>query len=367
MNSIYLDKIKIGDIEGEFIVPAYQRGFRWKNEVKILLDDINDISDGQNYCLQPIVVKKISEKKYELIDGQQRLTSIFLLLRYMSQLSSLFHNKFSIEYETRDNSKLFLKNININILSSDINYIDEYFFIEAYKIIISWFESQKDAALTAINIYKRLCESVFAIWYEVDSNESSVSLFTRLNIGRILLTNAELVKALFLSKNSEIDDRKQLEIATDWDIIEKELHNNSFWYFITNEYHDKYQTRIELLFNLMSDKHQHEREDYYTFYFFDKKIKERNDKTDIWKEIKRFYQRLQEWYENSDLYHKIGYLIASNHIGLLELISKSEGITKTEFQSSLDSLIADSIKTINNYNELSYKSGPDYLLIRLVR
>ena len=369
MNNIYLDKINIGDIEGEFIVPAYQRGFRWKDEVKILLDDIENIPDGQKYCLQPIVVKNIGktgEKKYELIDGQQRLTSIFLILRYMEQLSSLFHHKFSIEYETRDNSKVFLENINIDILDNDINNVDEYFFIEAYRIITSWFNSQKDAALTAINIYKKLGESIFAIWYEVDTNESSVSLFTRLNIGRILLTNAELVKALFLSKNSEIDNRKQLEIATDWDIIEKELHNNSFWYFITNEYHNKYQTRIELLFDLISDKQQHEREDYYTFYFFDRKIKEKKCKTDVWKEIKRFYQRLQEWYENPDLYHKIGYLIASNQIGLLEIISKSDGITKTKFQNSLDSLIAGSIETNKNYNELSYGSGADYLLIEKI-
>lgn len=369
MNNIYLDKTNIGDIEGEFIVPAYQRGFRWKDEVKIFLDDINNIPDGQKYCLQPIVVKKIGEtdeKKYELIDGQQRLTSVFLLLRYMRQLSLKCPHNFSIKYETRDNSRIFLENINIDILDNDINDIDEYFFIEAYRIITSWFKSQKDELLAAINIYKRLCESIFAIWYEVDSNESSVSLFTRLNIGRIPLTNAELVKALFLSKNSEIDDRKQLEIATDWDIIEKELHNNSFWYFITNEDHNQYQTRIELIFNLMSGKLQHEKEDFYTFFFFDGKIKEKSNKSEIWKEIKRFYQRLQEWFENPDLYHKIGYLIASSHIGLLDLIGKSNDITKTEFQNSLDSLIAESITTDKNYNELSYESRSDYLLIEKI-
>jgi uncharacterized protein with ParB-like and HNH nuclease domain len=366
MSSIYLDKVKIGDIEGEFIVPAYQRGFRWKDEVKILLDDINDIIGGQEYCLQPIVVKKTGEKNYELIDGQQWLTSVFLLLRYMIQLGLPFRHKFSIKYETRDNSRIFLENISIGILDNDINNIDEYFFIEAYRIITSWFKSQKDEPLAALNIYKKLCESIFAIWYEVDSGESSVSLFTRLNIGRIPLTNAELVKALFLSKNSEINDNKQPEIATDWDIIEKELHNNSFWYFITNENHAQYQTRIELIFNLMSGKQGHEKENFYTFFFFDKKIKEKNNKPEVWTEIKRFYQRLQEWFENPDLYHKIGYLIASNHIGLLNLIEKSSGITKTEFQNSLDSLIAESIAADGNYNDLSYESRPDYLLIEKI-
>ena len=62
MNNINLEPKLVGSIEGEFYVPAYQRGYRWKEEVRMLLNDIHEISEGKNYSLQPIVVRKIGEK-----------------------------------------------------------------------------------------------------------------------------------------------------------------------------------------------------------------------------------------------------------------------------------------------------------------
>ena len=52
------------------------------------------------------------------------------------------------------------------------------------------------------------------IWYEVDKNEDAIALFARLNIGKIPLTSAELVKAMFLSRdnNESMDKEKQEEI-----------------------------------------------------------------------------------------------------------------------------------------------------------
>ena len=70
------------EIEGKFFVPDYQRGYRWgKAEVELLLNDImeNSKQHGQNYYLQPIVVKTIEKAHYELIDGQQRLTTLYLI------------------------------------------------------------------------------------------------------------------------------------------------------------------------------------------------------------------------------------------------------------------------------------------------
>ena len=363
MSNISLEPKLVGDIKGEFCVPAYQRGYRWKDEVQMLLNDIDEIAEVENYCLQPIVLKKIDEKKFELIDGQQRLTSIFLIIRYMQQLHLPFQLNFSIEYETRRKSKEFLENINIDILDFLPNNIDEYFFIEAYRCIATWFKSQNNEALAAINLYKKINERIRIIWYEVNSEEDSVSLFTRLNIGRIPLTNAELVKALFLSRKNEIDNKKQLEIATAWDIIEKELHSDSFWYFITNENPSNYPTRIEMIFNLMSNKQTNEREKFFTFFYFDQKIKESHNKSEIWTEILRYYQRLKEWYENLELYHKIGYLVASESKSLQALISNSKNVTKTEFQNSLDKLIAESINFQKSYGDLSYESSTDYASI----
>ena len=364
MDSINLEPKLVGSINGEFYVPAYQRGYRWKEEVQMLLNDIDEIPEGQNYSLQPIVVKKRGENKYELIDGQQRLTTIYLIFRYMKQLKLPFQLNFSLEYETREGSKEFLEGINVNKLAVEPQNIDEYFIIEAYRIILTWFQAHKDEALAAFNLYKKLNERIRVIWYEVGFDEDSVALFTRLNIGRIPLTNAELVKALFLCRDNGIDDRKQLEIATEWDINEKELHDNSLWYFITNDNPKLYSTRIELIFNLMAGKQKNEREVFFTFFHFVNEIKLTQNKSVLWTKIQRYYQRLKEWYENLELYHKIGYLVASDSKSLRDLIENSKEITKTTFQNSLDILIAESINFKKDYCELSYENKTtDYSLI----
>ena len=359
-NNIHLEPKLVGSIEGEFYVPAYQRGYRWKEEVKMLLNDINEIGEGKNYSLQPIVVRKIDEKRFELIDGQQRLTTLYIILKYIKDFLPKNQVRFSIDYQTRTNSRTFLDSIDFKNTDVETNIIDEYFFNEATKTIVEWFGEQQDESQTAIDFNTKLNKKIRVIWYEVDSNEDPVSLFTRLNIGRIPLTNAELVKALFLSRNNGIDDRKQLEIATEWDIIEKELHNDSLWYFITNENPKAYPTRIELIFDLMANKQKGEREKFFTFFHFDNEIKQRKDKSDIWTEILRYFQRLKEWYENIDLYHKIGYLVASESKSLQTLINDSKDITKTAFQNSLDALIAQSINFPKEYSDLSYENKTDY-------
>ena len=84
------------------------------------------------------------------------------------------------------------------------------------------------------NINRYFDEGVKIIWYEVatDSDESAIGMFTRLNVGRIPLTNAELVKAMFISEsaNAGITREKKEEIALQWDNIERELHNDSLAY-----------------------------------------------------------------------------------------------------------------------------------------
>lgn len=360
MTDINLELKFVGNIKGNFYVSAYQRGYRWKEEVQKLLDDINEIAENENYCLQPIVVKNIGENEFELIDGQQRLTTIFLIFRYIQYFLPKNQIKFTIDYETRKNSRLFLEKIDFDNIDNQIKNIDEYFFVEAANKIVEWF-NPKDKTQIAIDINSKLNKKIRIIWYEVNSDEDSVSLFTRLNIGRIPLTNSELVKALFLSRNNGIDNKKQLEIATVWDIIEKELHNDSLWYFITNENPNNYPTRIELIFNLIANKQKDEREKFFTFFYFDKKIKESHDKSEFWTDgILRYYQRLKEWYENIELYHKIGYLVASESKNLAELIFASKDVTKTDFQNSLDKLIAESINFKKDYCDLSYENPTDY-------
>lgn len=62
ISNIHLEPKLVGSIEGEFYVPAYQRGYRWKEEVRMLLNDIHEIGRGKNYSLQPIVVEKSAKR-----------------------------------------------------------------------------------------------------------------------------------------------------------------------------------------------------------------------------------------------------------------------------------------------------------------
>lgn len=129
----------------KFIIPAYQRGYRWsKNEIEKLLNDIYEFysvkkNEGEFYCLQPVVVCKKDNSKYEVIDGQQRLTTIFIILKYLSAIYQIAYPKFqlySIQYETRQNSEEFLNSINIENNKIDCNSnIDFYFMQEVYDTI----------------------------------------------------------------------------------------------------------------------------------------------------------------------------------------------------------------------------------------
>lgn len=357
MNNINLKTKLIGELKGDFIIPAYQRGYRWNEEVTMLLNDLSEIPEGANYCLQPIVVKKLENDKYELIDGQQRLTTLLLIYKYMASLNLPFKQKFSLEYEIRKNSRVFLDAINESVLEKTAENIDEYFIIEAYRTIRDWFQAQNDQPLAAFNLYKKFGERISVIWYEIDSNEDAISLFTRLNIGKIPLTNAELVKAIFLSRNNGVDERYQLEISTQWDTMENELHDDGFWYFITNKKADLYPTRIELLFDLMANKADDDRERLRTFFWFMDQVKSdefKDEKINLWKQVIENFQRLKEWYKDHELYHKIGYIIAARQETLSELKSKSSTMSKTAFRDSLDRYIAESIRFKKDFQELSY-------------
>jgi len=366
MSNVNLEPKFVGNIEGDFYIPSYQRGYRWKEEVLMLLNDMDEIPEGQEYRLQPVVVKNTGEKKYELIDGQQRLTTILLIFNYIKRFLPKNQVRFSIYYEIRKNSHNFLQSVDFENLNVIPQNIDEDFLLDASKIISRWFNEKGDdtqQTQTAIDLNTKLNKRISVIWYEVNTEEDSTSLFTRLNIGRIPLTNAELVKALFLSRNNGIKDREQFEIATQWDIIEKELHNDNLWYFITNDDARQYATRIDLIFNLMAKKQKDERDKFFTFFHFSDEIKSK-DKSVIWTDIQRYFQKLKEWFEDNDLYHKIGYLIATADIRLQELIDNSLRVTKTDFQKSLDELIAKNINFKKDYCDLSYEN--DYNDIKTI-
>lgn len=371
MAEIILETKLVGAINGAFHVASYQRGYRWgPEEVKRLLDDVYT-NGNQDYCLQPIVVKN-NGNSYELIDGQQRLTTLYLIYKYMHNASGGFLDEpqFSITYETREKSQEFLTDIDMARKNENIDF---WFICNAYETISEWFAA-KEKKSTLTNINKYFDEKVKVIWYEVDESQDAIALFTRLNIGKIPLTSAELVKAMFLcrgrdtssadmaqSLQSRLEREKQEEISLLWDNIEKELHDDSLWYFLTNRTSESYQTRIDLVLDMMANTPTDNKEKYFTYFAFDQ-MQKTTPLDVLWRKIQNTFLLLKDWYENHTLYHKIGYLIASNTATLNEIFQYSQDKTKRQFADDLDARIRASIrlKGNSNYGELSYEKKTDY-------
>ena len=368
--NVLLETRAIGDIKGIFYVPNYQRGYRWTDsQVEALLNDIWDSSvrKQETYCLQPIVLKRLRDiDSFELIDGQQRFTTILILLNYIKkEYVPRTEIKYSLEYETRANTSSFLTNITEEDAHSNIDF---YHIYNANECIKKWADKVFNGDDNAIGdaMFKLrgyLFNNTKVIWYEVDDDEDPISLFTRLNIGKIGLTNAELIRALLLKRNvNGVDvDKKQIEMSIQWDNIEKELRseNDELWSFISRKSPSLYPTRIEILFEMMSRLKDEERRDYDTFYWFENEIKEKG-LDEVWRNIQHDFLQIKEWYCDSEFYHKIGYLISSGHKTMREIFELAHGKRKSEFRSELDGLIAESInfkmKDDETLRDLNYES-----------
>src|SRR5471032_3055337 len=369
---------KVGEITGHFFVPAYQRGYRWgRHEVEALLDDIyvdGKRGENDNYCLQPVVVKKyvakdprkfdigpapadvvplpdeVAREHFELIDGQQRLTTLYLLYHYLKEKVGLdIPLRFSLFYQTRPLSTDYLCSLNPSQKNDNIDFFHMH---GAYQCIGDWFEAiarrtNVPRQFVGYKVFGYLNEQIRVIWYDAGEVDST-TLFTRLNVGRIALTNAELVKALLLARrsgNGLANEHRQIEIATQWDMIERELQNDEFWAFLTNKPGKVYPTRIEFLFDLMAKKVSGEKERFHTFIYFKKLLDGQRDQDaqKVWGPILERYHLFREWFEDRERFHKVGYLVAIG-VGLDELLNAlDEKLTKTGFLAFLNDRIRTSI------------------------
>lgn len=354
----------------DFYIPSYQRGYRWnETQVKALLNDLWEYKENKTkspfYCLQPIVVKpyeKEGGQYWEVIDGQQRLTTIFILLHYFNQ--RLYRKPkpiYSIGYETRGSSKYFSKHIEEDAFRDE--NIDFFHIHRAYKTIDNWFENHTNTAADE-EFRPILVNNTKIIWYEVDKNTDSIDIFTRLNIGKIPLTNAELIKALFLRKSNFTEEEqkgdtmylKHLKIASEWNLIENKLQADNFWYFLYNPNQKKEydKPRIEYLFDLIINK-LNSIDNQYTFTAFEEKFtletyqkgNNRPNVDKLWLEVKQYFQTLEDWFQNRELYHLIGFLIATEtKINTILKLSREDGklISKRAFKVALDKQIRTKVK-----------------------
>ena len=96
----------IFDLEGEYVIPLYQRAYAWEEkQLSELVEDIEDTPDNTNYYIGSLVVSR-NGNKFEVVDGQQRLTSLYLLLSCLGKKLNA-----TITFACRDKSNYTLKKV----------------------------------------------------------------------------------------------------------------------------------------------------------------------------------------------------------------------------------------------------------------
>jgi hypothetical protein len=321
-------------------IPAYQRGYRWApTQVKQLLDDVREFTKRMNpqpeefYCLQPLVLRANDDGAYEVVDGQQRLTTLLLILRHFNErLAARYQQKlYRLEYQTRPDLQAFLENPSPEAAASNIDF---FHIDQAVKTISEWFE-RRDSEVEAIK--DAFLNKTKIIWFQLSPTENAIAAFTRLNVGKIPLTNGELIRALFL-KHSDggPSGPRQFQIAHEWDALEKSLQRGDLWSFLSNET-QKRGSRIDFIFDLVARQEglKPGADEYATFNHFSQKLAGKDADIDVeWLAVKRTFMLLEEWFADRRLYHLVGFLIWSGE-DVNSLRALAAGVGKREFRNRL--------------------------------
>src|SRR5574344_301985 len=370
-----------------FEIPSYQRGYRWENkQVTDLLHDLYDFSSSKNkensYYLQPLVVKPVKGKTdtWEVLDGQQRLTTLLLILLYLANKGA-FDSDFAemiydITYLNRHN------NIDFSCPNATQN-LDSFYLAKAQKTIEDWFNIRKRKNAGINNRFVSCLlpndedKAVKFIWYVVDDIEDieSIQVFNRLNKGKISLTSSELIKALFIMDcdiTSSGDSIYADQLSMEWNEIEKKYQDDKFWYFISNQL-EYNQTRIDILFDFVTRKPIDNDDRDYSYRLFQNlydycRAQERNDNSvalnsfwdglhiknmkSAWEYIIRTNDRMISWFEDNLFYHYIGFLVSMDYLPLeifskltsAKSILKEREWTKDDTEKELQKIIMDSFK-----------------------
>ncbi len=369
------------DKQLRFYVPSYQRGYRWSaQQVEQLIDDLMEFAtrtkgnESAFYCLQPLVVKetKVGEEVYlEVVDGQQRLTTILLILQALRQkdktsaVEGLPPEAFSIKYETRAESKTWLPELGA-ILFDKEKYekfekknCDYSHFAEVFKT------AYEKLGAIADDFKNILLKKTKFIWYcPTENSGSNVDIFDRLNAGKISLNNAELIKALLLQSNNTPEEDKGLTrtIALEWDAIEKRMNESEFWGFIYSAmHHFEYESHIEYVFDLLAGKKEENKDDrFFTFNQYQQKFREEmnnggNNNADTrmkwvkeqWMEVKEVFDTLNEWFADRKLFHRIGFILEYvKGETILSLKTKLRDLTRDARIRESDKIISEEVGNI---------------------
>lgn len=374
-----------------FLIDIYQRGYKWDlSQVYSLLTDINnfELEFESFYCLQPLVVKKRNDKKYELIDGQQRATTLHLILQAYHE--PIYQLKYTTRGTDDDGTNKFVENINQSPLPnfSDIkdfeefskfenkitkhwkesvvidkptdNTIDNFYFYKNYVFIVHWLNQL--SYKRKVDFKEKLLKHTKVIWYK-EAGDDATGKFINFNEGKIELEQAELIKALFVLDIAQTPNvvKRQYEenqFADDWNAIGHQMSDEKFWQFLTNNKNDEnLANKINLLFQLHNGfgKPEDRFYNYRKFEYSFKDAKTQAEEKPNWSKIMQLYNSLEEWFFDRTSYHLIGAIIhLTNSTSGVILEKSKEATSKTEFRNKLRQLLKEELEKKNKKQEKIY-------------
>lgn len=358
-----------------FIIPYLQRAYKWKEkQAKQMLEDFSEFLKQEKtyYCMQPLAVVKTGDYKYELLDGQQRLTTLLILWRILfedDKENTSYPYKF--EYERDDSESDTLINRYSFITESDEikkgehRNIDKYYMSKVYGAIKQYFDNPFDnpeEKEKKKNAFKKLLKGdgkhILFLWYEVNEEEKHTT-FAHLNSGKIELTCSELIKAILLSDgNKESSDNKGLLdkslVAAQYAEMEEAFNDDRLWYMLQTDEPLYNGSRMDLLFNMVLNinRKAYEADPKAAFY---KVYARRADLSRFWKDCRAYFVRIMDLYKNPYTYHYIGYLTyteGNNKIDDWVKVYKESGLKGCIEQ--LKSKVRESISGLGDLEKITY-------------
>lgn len=357
-----------------FIIPYLQRAYKWKEkQAKQMLEDFSEFLKQEKtyYCMQPLAVVKIGDYKYELLDGQQRLTTLLILWRILFESDENTSYPYKFEYERDDsesdtliNRYSFITESN-EIKKGEHRNIDKYYMSKVYGAIKQYFDNPFDnpeEKEKKKNAFKKLLKGdgkhILFLWYEVNEEEKHTT-FAHLNSGKIELTCSELIKAILLSDgNKESSDNKGLPdkslVAAQYAEMEEAFNDDRLWYMLQTDEPLYNGSRMDLLFNMVLNinRKAYEADPKAAFY---KVYAGRADLSRFWNDCRAYFVRIMDLYKNPYTYHYIGYLTyteGNNKIDDWVKAYKESGLKGCIEQ--LKSKVRESISGLGDFEIITY-------------
>lgn len=349
-----------------FIIPYLQRAYKWKEkQAKQMLEDFSEFLKQEKtyYCMQPLAVVKIGDNKYELLDGQQRLTTLLILWRILfeddKEKNTSYPYKFEYERDSSGSDTYSFITKFDDIKKGKYRNIDEYYMSKVYGVINQYFDPPEEKKK---NVFKKLLKGegkhILFLWYEVNEEEKHTT-FAHLNSGKIELTCSELIKAILLSDgNKESLDNNRLPdkslVAAQYAEMEEAFNDDRLWYMLQTDEPLYNGSRMDLLFNMVLNinRKAYEADPKAAFY---KVYARRADLSRFWKDCRAYFVRIMDLYKNPYTYHYIGYLTyteGNNKIDDWVKVYKESGLKGCIEQ--LKSKVRESISGLGDLEKITY-------------